>query len=79
MLKTARRILKANEVAFRDPFHLDLDPAGPPAGAEAPSAGAGPSVRIAQNHPQYAIIEVTCPCGKTTYIRCEYDSGKGRI
>jgi len=78
MLKTTRRILKADEVSFRDPFHLDLDPAVPPAGTEAPPAMAGPSVRIAQNHPEYAVIEVTCACGKTTYIRCEYDFGKGR-
>ncbi len=79
MLKTTRRILKASEVAFRDPFPLDLDPVAPPAGPESPPAAAGPSVRIAQNHPQYAVIEVKCPCGKTTYIRCEYDSGKGKI
>ena len=79
MLKTTRRILKANEVAFRDPFHLDLDPAVSPAGPESSSDVAGASVRIAQNHPQYAVIEVTCPCGRTTYIRCEYDSGKGKI
>ena len=78
MLKTTRRILKADEVAFRDPYHLDLDPRASPAGPEA-SAATGPSVRIAQNHPQYAIIEVTCACGKTTYIRCEYDTGKGRV
>ncbi len=76
MLKTTRRILKADEVAFRDPFHLDLDPAVLPAGTEAPSARAGPSVRIAQNHPQYAVIEVTCACGKTTCIRCEYGQAK---
>jgi hypothetical protein len=79
MLKTTRRILKADEVAFRDPFRLDLDPAVLPAGLESPSPAAGPSVRIAQNHPQYAVIEVKCPCGKTTYIRCEYDTGKGKI
>ncbi len=79
MLKTTRRILKANEVAFCDPFHLDLEPAVLPADSESSSDVAGPSVRIAQNHPQYAVIEVTCPCGRTTYIRCEYDSGKGTI
>jgi hypothetical protein len=79
MLKTTRRILKANEVAFRDPYHLDLDPAALSAGPESPSAAARASVRIAQNHPQYAVIEVKCPCGKTTYIRCEYDTGKGKI
>ena len=76
MLKTTRRVLKANEVAFRDPFHLDLDPAVLSAGPESPSAAAGPSVRIAQNHPQYAVIEVKCPCGKTTYVRCEYSEAK---
>jgi len=76
MLGTTRRILKANEVALRDPFHLDLDPRVPPAGREPPSAATGPSVRIAQNHPQYAVIEVTCPCGSTTYIRCEYSEAK---
>ncbi|MCL5282332.1 MAG: hypothetical protein M1376_20795 [Planctomycetes bacterium] len=79
MLKTTRRILKANEVAFRDPLHLDLDPVVSTAGTEAPATTAGPSVRIAQNHPQYAIIEITCPCGKTTYLRCEYDTGKGKV
>jgi hypothetical protein len=79
MLQTTRRILKADEVAFCDPYHLDLDPVALSAGPETPSAAAGPSVRIAQNHPQYAIIEVTCPCGKTTYVRCEYDTGKGRV
>lgn len=76
MLKTTRRILKAHEVAFRDPFHLDLGPAVLPAGDEPPADVAGPSVRIAQNHPQYAVIEVTCSCGKTTYIRCEYGEAK---
>ncbi len=86
MIKPTRHILKAEEVAICDPFHLDLHPAvppagpeAPPAGPEAPPAGTGPRVRIAQNHPQHAIIEVTCPCGKTTYIRCEYDTGKGPV
>lgn len=79
MLKTTRRILKADEVAFRDPLHLDLAPAAPPAGPEAPPAASGPSARIAQNHPEYAILEVTCPCGRTTYVRCEYDTGKGTV
>ena len=72
MLKTARHILKANQVAFDGPLHLGLDPAGRPYGTTAPCDSAGPSARVTQNHPQYAIIEVTCACGKTTYIRCDY-------
>ena len=75
MVKTTRRILKADEVALRDPFRLDLAPTALSAGPEFPAA-AGPSVRIAQSHPQYAIIEVTCPCGRTTSIRCEYSEAK---
>ncbi len=72
MLKTTRRILKADQVTFDDPLALGLD-----ASVQRPNVGtactsSGPSVRIAQNHPQYAIIEVTCTCGETTYIRCEY-------
>jgi hypothetical protein len=72
MLKTTRHILKADEVAFDDPFHLGIDPSAQPRRMERQCASAAPSVRVAQNHPQYAVIEVTCPCGQTTYIRCEY-------
>jgi hypothetical protein len=72
MLKTTRHILKADEVAFENPLHLDLDPAVRSGHAEAPRGLADPSVRIAENHADYAVIEVTCACGKTTYIRCEY-------
>ena len=72
MLKTTRHILKAHQVAFDGPLHLGLDPAGRPHGATVQCISAGPSARVTQNHPQYAIIEVTCSCGKTTYIRCDY-------
>jgi hypothetical protein len=72
MLKTTRHVLKADEVTFDNPLHLGLDPAAQPHGRESPCASAGPSVRVAQNHSEYAVIEVTCACGKTTYIRCDY-------
>ncbi len=72
MLKTTRHILKADEVAFDGPFRLGIDSAAQPHRTEPQCASAAPSVRVAQNHPQYAVIEVTCPCGQTTYIRCEY-------
>jgi hypothetical protein len=72
MLKTARHILKANQVAFDGPLHLGLDPAERSHSTTPQCASAGPSARVTQSHPQYAIIEVTCACGKTTYIRCDY-------
>jgi len=72
MSKTKRRILKATEVVLSDPFRLSIDstPAAPCAG---PHAGSGaPTVRLVQNHPEYAIIEITCPCGRSTQVRCDY-------
>jgi hypothetical protein len=70
-MTTMRRILKADEVALEEPLQLCLEPAAPVGGPKAPTA-ADPSVRIAQNHAEYAVLEVTCPCGRTTYVRCDY-------
>jgi hypothetical protein len=71
-MKTSRHVLKANEVRFEGAFQLGLTP-----GASAPcdkrSGGSvSPRIRIAGNHPDYAVVEVTCSCGKTTYVRCDY-------
>jgi len=75
MLKTRQHILKANEVTFDDPLLLDFDAPSEPAEAPPPCASAPPRVRIAQNHSEYAVIEVTCACGKTTWVRCDYAPG----
>jgi hypothetical protein len=71
-MKTTRQVLKADQVACEGPLQLSLDPTALPAGHKPRSVATGPSVRIAQNHAQYAVIEVTCRCGGTTYIRCDY-------
>jgi hypothetical protein len=72
MLTTTRHVLKADEVIFDSPFHLGFDPAAPGRDGRPPCVSDGPSVRVAQNGPEYAVLEVTCACGKTTYIRCDY-------
>jgi len=72
MPRIARRILRAGDVAFEEPFHLDLEPPAEPRSKEPPAHAGVPAVRVAQTHPEYAVIEITCPCGKTTYVRCDY-------
>jgi len=72
MAKTIRHILKAAEVRVDAPLRLSLDPAATPSCETSRSAAAASSVRIVQNHPDYAVIEVTCSCGRTTSIRCDY-------
>ncbi len=77
MPKMTRRVLKASEVQWAGSFRLELNPqAAPDPGAS--SRGAAPArIRIAENHPQFALVEVTCSCGKTTVVRCEYASQDG--
>jgi hypothetical protein len=68
-MKTMRRILKADEVALEEPLQLSIAPGLTLCGHEPQAA---PAVRLAQDHVQYAVIEITCPCGRTTYVRCDY-------
>ncbi len=72
MPKTIRHILKAAEVALDAPLRLSLDPTAAPSCGVSRSAPAASSVRIVQSQPDYAMIEVTCACGRTTLIRCDY-------
>jgi 23S rRNA-/tRNA-specific pseudouridylate synthase len=72
MSRITRHVLKAAEVTLDDPFQLSLDPAAAAPCAASRSAPAVSSVRITQNHPDYAVLEVTCPCGRTTHVRCDY-------
>jgi len=67
-----RHVLKANEVQFAGPLQLPLDPAALP-GTGGPMVASEPAhIRIAENHPEYALVEVTCSCGKITRVRCDY-------
>ena len=66
------RVLKAHQVQSAGSFRLELEPGtGMPPDATPPQATPA-RIRIAENHPQFALLEVTCSCGKTTFVRCEY-------
>jgi hypothetical protein len=69
-----RQVLKANQVQYDAPLQLSLDPSATPAAAtRRPPAPSTPArARVVESHPEYALVEVTCSCGKTTYIRCDY-------
>jgi hypothetical protein len=73
-MKTIRHVLKANEVRFDGQFHLGLSPEALAPCDKRPGGSVPPRIRVAENHPDYAIVEVICSCGKTTYVRCDYNS-----
>jgi hypothetical protein len=77
MPKLIRRVLKASEVQSQGSFRLELEPKAAPQAGGSPHAPVPARIRIAENHPQFALVEVTCSCGKTTFVRCEYAESEG--
>jgi len=77
MPSTARHVLKSNDVQFAGSLQLRMDPPST-AGLTGSQLDSRPvRVRIAETHPEFAVVEVACPCGKVTYVRCEYAAGSG--
>jgi predicted RNA-binding Zn-ribbon protein involved in translation (DUF1610 family) len=80
MIQATSRILKSSDVEVEGRFHLDLS--HPVSSAQnSRNAAVGTSkVRILENQNEYAVMEVTCPCGRKTIIRCDYsDEASAKI
>jgi hypothetical protein len=71
-MKAGRRILKSDEVKLEGRVRLDAAQAVAPRPKAGEEPSARPQVRIVQNQPQFAVIEVICSCGVKTRVRCEY-------
>lgn len=69
-------ILKGNAVKLEGTFRLDAG--GPPtASPNKTNVTSVPAqARIVENHPEFAVIEVTCRCGEKTNIKCQYPDAK---
>ena len=70
MGRATGHILKSNNVKFEGQFQLDAVQSEPnSSGEERNAASAPPQVRIVENHPEFAVIEITCSCGTKTYLK----------
>ena len=72
MMSTAGRILKSNDVKLEGQFHLDAANAGLDLTKQEIAGSSAPKARILENHPEYAVIEVTCSCGTRMSLKCDY-------
>jgi hypothetical protein len=74
MPKTVGHILKSEEVKLEGQFRLDVAQVQSQTGGpiEQSPALTEPQVRIVENHPEFADIEITCSCGIKTHLKCEY-------
>lgn len=73
MTNLTGQILKGNEVELQGRFVLGSGPAAQNQINKKP-ANSAPQARIVQNSPEFVIVEVTCPCGTKTNIKCEYNT-----
>ncbi len=76
MGRTAGRILKGDSVKLEG--RVCIDAVRVPAGEqqavpeEKNAVLATPQVCVVENHPEFAVMEITCSCGTKTHLRCEY-------
>jgi len=71
MERKTGNVLKSSEVELQGSFHLDIGPV-PASPQQTNGAPATPQVHIVENHPDFAVLEITCSCGTKSHIRCEY-------
>ena len=69
-------ILKSNDVKLEGRFRLDVGQNAINSANEKNATLSPAQVRIVENHPEFAVMEVTCGCGAKTHIRCEYTDSK---
>ena len=72
MEKAAGHILKSDNVKLEGRFRLNIEQDAPNSSNKRNVASVPAQVRIVENHPEFAVIEVTCGCGEKTHIKCEY-------
>ena len=78
MVGTSGRILRSEDIILEGQYHLNagrtkIDRAEP---QQRNAASTSAEVCILENHPEYAVLEVTCACGTKMRLRCEYASAK---
>ncbi len=74
MIETSGRIIKSDHVELEGQYHLGLvqDEVEGCEPAQTTAVSAAPQARIVENHPDHAVIEVTCSCGAKVSLKCEY-------
>ena len=72
MERTAKRILKNKDAKLEGKFQLEIGKSTPSQANKVNVTSATAQVCLLENHPEFAVLEVTCGCGAKTHIRCEY-------
>lgn len=73
MYEVIGRVLRSNEIKLEGQVQLKTRQ---PQSTVQPNSQKSPkqpvTAVIVENHPEFAVIEVTCCCGERMFLRCEY-------
>ena len=73
MDKVLGRIIRSDEVKLEGQVTLQMKQPQSPAQPSPQSTAKQPAAaEIVENHPEFAVIQVTCCCGEKMHLRCEF-------
>jgi hypothetical protein len=72
MIQTMNRVLKSDEVEIDGRCNLGISRTVSQAQPGKSGSIVAAKAKIIDNTSEYALIELICPCGKKTLVRCEY-------
>jgi hypothetical protein len=77
MRKISRsKIIKASDIKVEGKFTLDIEQIEQDLPKQASTDLVEPQVRILQSEPEFSVIEITCSCGESLRLKCEYTATK---
>lgn len=72
MRNTANRILKESDFKLEGRFTLDIVQTETSSSKEPAERLVEPQVRILESQSEFTVIEITCSCGTSMHLKCEY-------
>ena len=72
MVKTAGCILRGDSAKVEGTFQLGATQSGTGSPGAAVVHSGEPRVSVIETNSEFTIIEVTCPCGTKTSVKCEH-------
>ena len=76
MRNTSGRILKGADVKLEGHFTLDIMQTEAESSKLTSTALVEPQVRVVESESDFSVIEITCSCGESMRLKCEYAGNK---
>jgi len=65
-------VLKANQIRLEEPVRLSIGGTSGPHHSGTAATEPPAHIRVTESNPDFAVLEVTCSCGRVIHVHCEY-------